>query len=286
MQRPAGRVQFRALPGGNGKRGGFAVGKRLLHPVNDPFIFLGIQGAGAIDQPPAEAKHGPCGGQNALLPGRAPCRGLLRPFGAGLRVAAEHALAAAGGVHQNRVEKSCPPGSELLRLGRNDQPVGHAHSFQIAAENFRTARYRLVADQQPPTLQRVGDLGALSPRGGAEIQHPLAGPGRQHCHRRHGAGFLNIVRPGFVQGLCARRAFLRQIAPRPGLPRHRLPQPFDQGRGIGQRLAGIEPQPAHIGLGQRGKIVVRFCSQLGADPLLKNRRQGIGFAHGEPPFKT
>ena len=178
MQRSIGCVQFRALPGGKGKRGGFAVGKRLLHPVNHPFVFLGVQGTGAVDQPPAGAKHGPCGGQNTLLPGRASRRGLFRPFGAGLWVAAEHALAAAGCVHQNRIEKSCPPGRELLRLGGNDQTVGHTHPFQIAAENLRPARHRLVADQQTPALQRIGDLGALSPRGGAEIQHPLAGLGR------------------------------------------------------------------------------------------------------------
>ena len=29
-----------------------------------------------------------------------------------------------------------------------------------------------------------------------------------------------------------------------------------------------------------------IMAALGADPFLKNRRQGIGFAHGEPPFKT
>ena len=82
----------------------------------------------------------------------------------------------------------------------------------------------------------------------------------------------------------ARRAFLRKIAPGFGLPRHRLPQPIDQIAG-GQRLAGIEPKAAHIGLIQSGEISVRLRSQLDANLRLKGLRQGINFIHRETSFQ-
>jgi len=82
----------------------------------------------------------------------------------------------------------------------------------------------------------------------------------------------------------ARRAFLRKIAPGFRLPRHRLAQPFDQIAG-GQRLAGVEPKSAHIGLIQSGEISVRLQPQLGANLRLKGLRQGINFIHGETSFQ-
>ena len=208
---------------GQGKSNGRKLGMLIQKLRNHLLILHQIQGAGAVHQPPAGLQHLDGGIQDAGLPGGASGGRLLVPFQPGLRVAAEHALTAAGGIHQNGIEAVLPLGAKLIRISGDHQGVADAHTLNIPTENVGPAGDRLVADQQAFTRQHPCNLCAFAAGSSAQIQHPFPGLRVQHADGGHGTGFLNIVGSRLMERMSAQGAVVVQV-PAAIVPRHRLQQ--------------------------------------------------------------
>ena len=243
-------------------------------PAHGFFVFLGGEGAGAVHQPSAGAQHSGRTAQDTPLPlGTARGRGGV-PFGAGFGVAAEHAFAAAGGVHQHGIKQDAPARGQRLRLGAHNKRVGYAHPLDVAAQDFCTGRHRFVGYQQPFARQRRGNLRALAAGRGAQVQNAFAGPGRKHAHRSHGAGFLQIICARFMQRIGSGGAVVAQIAPQRRVPRHRfLHAAHGFQRRAGDGLLRVQAQAAQTGHLHCGEVGVRLFSQLRVHAGHKGGRQ-------------
>ena len=280
-QHPLRGIQ-RGIAAGQGKGARRKAGMVSQKPAHGFFVFFGREGAGAVHQPSAGAQHRGCAGKDAPLALGTACGRGGGPLGAGFGMTAEHALSAAGSIHQHGVERTGPACGQCLRLGAHHQRVGHAHALNVAAKNFRTGGHRLVAHQQPLARQRGGDLRALAAGRGAQVQHAFAGLGHKCAHRSHGAGFLQVIRPRLMQRIGPSGAVPVQIAPQRGIPWHgALHAAHGLKRRIGDGLFRIEAQTTQIRHLQRGKVGLRLFAQLRAHAVCKGGRQFK--AHRRPP---
>ena len=99
--------------------------------ADDLLILTAGKGAGGKEKLSAGAKHLYRLQENLSLDGRVIGRASLRPVFYHLLVAPEHALARAGGIHQNFVKKSRPGAGKLLRAFAYHTDIGGSGHFQI-----------------------------------------------------------------------------------------------------------------------------------------------------------
>ena len=179
------------------------------------------------------------------LPRGAAGRGSGSPFFAGGRIAAEHALAGTGRVHQDFIEKLRQHRRELFGQGIDDDGIVYAQPLHGGREDFDPGGIGFVGDDQTFSHQGRGQLTALSAGRGAQIKHPVAGLNVQRYGRGHRAGFLNIVCAGKMQRREAGAGILF-IIPAGGAPFDRS---FNKGRGGGLRIfaEGIQAQGVGVG---------------------------------------
>ncbi|MPM72735.1 hypothetical protein SDC9_119711 [bioreactor metagenome] len=100
---------------------------------------------------------------------------LRRPLAHGGLFLSEHPLAGTGRVHQHHVKASAELGGERVRAHAGHNRVLHTEPLQVPRERLRTAAYRLVGDEQPRVPHLGGELGGLSARRGAKVEHGHAG---------------------------------------------------------------------------------------------------------------
>ena len=96
------------------------------------FVFKGIKGACAVGQSAAGAQHLRSAVQNLSLTGGAAGGRIGVPFGTCFRMAAEHALARAGRVHQNLIKEAGPARRQSVWIGAGYNRVFNAHTLDIA----------------------------------------------------------------------------------------------------------------------------------------------------------
>ena len=218
-----------------------------------------VERAGGIDHRAAGAEHLRGLRQNLHLAVGTAARGVGVPFVARFRLAAEHALAGAGRVHQNAVEKRGEARRERIRHGAEHDGVANAHALDVAGENLRAAGDGLVAAEQPAPRHQRGDLRALAAGRGAEVEHPLAGLGIERGDGGQGARLLHVKQAALVQRRQAgARVALDEI--RALRPRDGRAEPLDgAGRRSIRAEEQVDAQRAGIRLIQRVKIRKKAC---------------------------
>ena len=244
-----------------------------------PLVLGRRECAGGVDQVPARAEH-PCGLlQNLSLSRGAQSHVLGTPHGHRVGFLAEHPLPRAGGVHHDPVKE----GGELYRqlggCGVGDDAVPHPHALYVLGQDPRTGGVDLVGDQETLTAQSGGQLGGLSPGGGAEVKHLFPRLGGTQRPGEHGAGLLDVVSPRLVKGVLAGAGLpVGGIVKAVFLPRDRLPH---KGRGLPQlisgQLQGIQPQGRVSVLGVGLAEGLKISPQHDPHPLDKPAGEGQPF---------
>ena len=198
--------------------------------------------------------------QNFRLPPRAHQNRFLRPVRDGGLLLSEHALAGAGCVHENLIEKAPEPRLQPLRVLIQNQRVRDAEALNIGRENFRALGVYLVADEKATSLHFPRQLRGFSARRGAKIEQPLARLRVKQSCGRHRAGLLQIVKPRLVIRRLSRSRFRVIVIPA-GRPRNRRKRKRGQ-IGKGSPFQGIQPQADRAGPGKaRGECVVVLFEQ-------------------------
>ena len=163
-----------------------------------PLVLLRGEGAGRKHQHPAR-----CQQRGGVFQNFRAQRGAMRHQGVavlpgGGRLLAEHSLTRAGRVHQHAFKLpghgGCQPGGVLV----GDDGVGHAHTFEILAQDLGAGGGVFVRQQHPLPLQSGGKLAGFAPGRGAEVRHPHTGLYVQQRGGRGGAWLLRVKDPGVV----------------------------------------------------------------------------------------
>ena len=198
--------------------------------------------------------------QNFRLPPRAHQNGFLRPVGHSGLFLPEHALAGAGGVHENLIEEAPEPRRQPLRMLVQHQSVRDAEALNIGRENFRAFGTNFIADEKAAPLHFPRQLRGFSARRGAQIEHPFTRLRVKQSCGRHRAGLLQIVKPRLMICGFPRPRFRVIIIPA-GRPRNRRKRKRGQ-IGKGSPFQGIQPQADRARPGEaRSKCVVIFSQQ-------------------------
>ena len=224
--------------------------RMLAQQPGEHALILGVvEGAGGVDQRAAGGEHGHGGFEDVELALRAARGRALAPFIDGLRLAAEHALAGAGRVHEDAVKERGEARGKLLRQRAGNGGVGHAHALHIAREDLRAGGNRLVAHEQPAPGHQRGDLRALAAGRGTQVEHALAG---LRVKRRDGgkrAGLLQVEQPRLVQRREAGARVPAHEVRAPG-PRHALAKPLLRQRAGGIAVRAEQQVQAQRALGR------------------------------------
>ena len=206
------------------------IGMRAQKFPHGALVFQPVERARGIHQLSAGAHHARRVVQNRRLP-RGAARGRVRvPLGRGFRVAAEHALAGAGRVHQNAVEKRGQDARQCFRRRGGHERVGNAQPLEVSEQDARAGKLDLVGKQEAPAVQPRRDLPAFAAGRGAQVEHALAGLRVERRHGRHRGCVLQIKRARGMGDSRARLRVRRQIAPK-HLPRNPRRAVRQEGRG-------------------------------------------------------
>ena len=250
------------------------IGVALQESRQGHLVLLGGKGAGGVHQTAAGADQLGAVVEDLRLTAGAHLHGLLAPVGDGGLFLAEHALAGAGGVDEDPVEFAGEPLGQDGGVFVGHQAVGHGHALHVPGEDLGALGAPLVAQEEALAHHAACDLGSLAAGCGAEVADALAGLGVQQGHGGHGAGLLQIVYAGLVEGVQAGTA-VGIIVIAQGLPGHRIAH---EGKLRGVTLQGIEPQSHRPGAFQTGQVVLELIPQLGLHSRQKCFRQ-----HNVPP---
>ena len=206
------------------------IGMRAQKFPHGALVFQPVERARGIHQLSAGAHHVRRVVQNRRLP-RGAARGRVRvPLGRGFRVAAEHALAGAGRVHQHAVEKRGQRARQRFRRSGGYKGVRDAQPLEVSEQDARAGKLDLVGKQEAPAVQPRRDLPAFAAGRGAQVEHALAGPRVERRHGRHRGCVLQIKRARGMGDSRARLRVRRQIAPQ-RLPRNPRRTVRQEGRG-------------------------------------------------------
>ncbi len=240
------------------------------------FIFHLRERAGRIQQKSARPQHFHGTFQNLPLKRRVVRRPPLQPVLHHIRIPAEHPLSRTGRVHEDLVKiRRINLGEPFRRLaGHTD--IRKAEQFQILEQPLRSGTADIIGKQKPRAPQPRSEFCTLAARRGAQIQHPLARFDRKEGGRRHGAGFLQIIKPRVIIGVfrpspafgaadpCA------DIKPVRG-PRYRIVRKTQDGGRLPWRpFPRIDPQARLDRSVEAGEIIRVFLAEkaphLGQEP--------------------
>ena len=249
------------------------IGMRAQKFPHGSLVFQPVERARGIHQPAAGAHHARRVVQNRRLP-RGAARGRVRvPLGRGLRVAAEHALAGAGRVHQHAVKKRGQRARQRFRRRGGHERVCHAQPLEVSEQDARAGKLDLVGKQEAPAVQPRRDLPAFAAGRGAQVEHALAGPRVERRHGCHRGRVLQIKRARGVGDSRARLRVRRQIAPKhlPRNPRRAVRQEGRCGllRALSPRIQAQRPARRKRERAQEGG---KFVLQNFAAFVQKRRR--------------
>ena len=251
------------------------LGKLLQEPGNGSLVLLRGKGAGGIEKLAPGSQHSGGPGQNLPLHSRALPGFSRRPGPDDRRVFPEHSFAGAGSVHQDFVEKL----REALRQpGRGlvgHKQVGDPEELQISQQSFGSGVADVVGHQHPLSLKLGPQLCGLSPGSRAEIQHPLSRLHGKESRRSHGAGLLEIIESGGIEGMAGRRIrpVIEIAVIHPGNRSHRKGrQPLQLP---GRQLQPVGPQAVAPLLAEALQVGLILLSQHLPHSLFKFHRQSV-----------
>ena len=184
-------------------------------PQYHTFILRRSKGTCGINQRSAGSQHGDCIFQNILLTFRTHFHIFRAPLTDSIFVFTEHTLAGTGRISHNQVKATGKSPAQFFRRMTHHDPVGQTHAFHILRQDLCTVRHDLVADQKAAATEQRCQLAGFSSWGSAQVQNAerpqfvlcrvSLTETSDHstglfCHS-HGAGFLNIVKTRFVEGM-------------------------------------------------------------------------------------
>lgn len=153
------------------------VGHEPTHLV---FVLLAVEGAGAVDEQAAGLERGKDGAQDVALALGTLADVVEAPLAEGHGVLAEHALARAGNVGEDEVERIAETGEfigEILghhdvgrRRATGSGADGAAPLLHVLGQDLGSLAHGFVRDEQTALGQMAGQEGALAARGGAEVE--------------------------------------------------------------------------------------------------------------------
>ena len=253
-------------------------------PADTPhivFVFLAVEGAGAVHEVSALAQGWPNVLHNLPLPRGAVRHGLRAPFLHGPGILAEHALARTGHIGGHHVEEAAQ-GGEVFGIAVCHHGVGVSPLRQVFGQHLGALPHGFVGHEQGTVGEQAAPERALSAGGGTEVEHALrrclfrelaASPFHKHRGR-----FLHVVAAGVEQRVEGEGGSLRQVAAF-GAPGH------GALHGGGQRGGALQRVEAHTH-GGRG-LFEGFAEGLGfgrteqAVQLVSEREGEHGWEGGE-----
>ena len=143
----------------------------LRHPLDVFLVFLGVEGAGGVDEQPSGFECIPDIHENSPLPLRTFAHRRQAPLVARLLILAEHSFSGARCIHQNTIEQV---GAQLAVLGGcvvGDHGVAVAPFLDVLAEDKDPLANDLVAEEQSVASEIFADERAFASRRSAEVQH-------------------------------------------------------------------------------------------------------------------